>query len=297
MIEIKMSNGKYFTHEDLDIYLNQYEDYYDTKFVNGMLEYEWKDLILENNNIIENTISKIDKIELIIKNIKKEENYSPGFCGPLKVNTGNIGIYREDELSVKLRGNEDIGIWKKWNENNGYGYYEDVKIKELYIIEFEKILIKNQKKQPFKKGTDIKHTTPSVTFLKLISEKPTGLKKGDRILFNLNITDRVRFKGKEEYIILNYVEKVNLISPILVNNKSTNKNCFIVTTTMGDENHPVVIDFRKYRDEVLLNTYFGRELIRLYYTVGPLLSKVIKNNKFLFLISKKMILKLHKLIK
>jgi hypothetical protein len=171
------------------------------------------------------------------------------------------------------------------------------KIKELYIIEFEKILIKNQKKQPFKQGTDIKHTTPSVTFLKLISEKPTGLKKGDRILFNLNITDRVRFKGKEEYIILNYVEKVNLISPILVNNKSTNKNCFIVTTTMGDVNHPVVVDFRRYRDEVLLNTYFGRKFINIYYRIGPFLSKVIKTNRLLFLISKKMILKLHKTIK
>jgi len=76
-----------------------------------------------------------------------------------------------------------------------------------------------------------------------------------------------------------------------------NSNCFIVTTTMGDINHPVVVDFRRYRDEVLLNKYFGRLFISIYYGIGPVLSKIILSNNFLFTISKKMILKLHDLIK
>ena len=80
------------------------------------------------------------------------------------------------------------------------------------------------------------------------------------------------------------------------NNINENSNCFIVTTTMGDINHPIVIDFRRYRDEVLLNTYFGSVFINLYYKVGPVLSKVIKTNSFLFSISKKMVLSLHKRI-
>jgi hypothetical protein len=63
---------------------------------------------------------------------------------------------------------------------------------------------------------------------------------------------------------------------------------------MGDINHPVVVDFRRYRDEVLLNTYFGRVFINIYYRIGPVLSKVIKTNSFLFTISKKLVLRLHK---
>jgi hypothetical protein len=65
---------------------------------------------------------------------------------------------------------------------------------------------------------------------------------------------------------------------------------------MGDTNHPVVNDFRNYRDEVLLNTILGRLFIKVYYQIGPYLSEIIKNNKTLFQISRSLILKLHKRI-
>jgi hypothetical protein len=77
MIELKMLNGDYHTHEDLERYLNEYEEFYNSTFIQGMLEYEWKDFIIENNNIIESTISKIEKIELIIRDISRKENYKP----------------------------------------------------------------------------------------------------------------------------------------------------------------------------------------------------------------------------
>jgi len=73
----------------------------------------------------------------------------------------------------------------------------------------------------------------------------------------------------------------------------SNSNCFIVTTTMGDINHPVVVDFRKFRDEFLLKSFFGNYFIIMYYKIGPYLSNVIKNNKFLFIISRDLILMIH----
>ena len=109
--------------------------------------------------------------------------------------------------------------------------------------------------------------------------------------FNLNFVNKTRYRKNNEFVNLNYYDKKNIIQPI---SKSSNSNCFIVTTTMGDINHPVVIDFRRYRDEVLLNFYFGRVFIKIYYRIGPVLSKVIKTNSFLFTISKKLILFLHK---
>jgi hypothetical protein len=121
-----------------------------------------------------------------------------------------------------------------------------------------------------------------------------NFKVGQKIIFDVKYYSF----GFESIIFYNNIDKqfleYNFDEQFLNNN---NSNCFVVTTTMGDINHPVVIDYRRYRDEVLLNTYFGSRFIRLYYRVGPILSKVIKNNKFLFLISKKMILKIHNLIK
>ncbi len=122
----------------------------------------------------------------------------------------------------------------------------------------------------------------------------------DDIEVNTIIDSRFKFDYfffKQNFVV-NYISipKVNKIQNKKVNNiqNKSNKNCFIVTTTMGDINHPVVVDFRRYRDEVLLNTYLGRVFINIYYRIGPVLSKVIKTNSFLFTISKKLVLRLHK---
>jgi hypothetical protein len=144
-------------------------------------------------------------------------------------------------------------------------------------------------------------------FIYISSSILPDLKKGDKFKFNLNF----KFTDKRLSLGLNptkliYMEKKNILPPNKLNSKSeskskskpnTDKNCFIVTTTMGDINHPVVVDFRRYRDEVLLNTYFGRLFINIYYKVGPVLSKVIKTNSFLFSVSKKLILRLHNFIR
>lgn len=113
----------------------------------------------------------------------------------------------------------------------------------------------------------------------------------DDIEVNTIIDSRFKF----DYFFLKQNFVVNYISIPNVKNlqNKSNKNCFIVTTTMGDNNHPVVIDFRRYRDEVLLNTYFGRLFIKTYYRIGPLLSKLIKSNNLLFKISQKLILLIH----
>jgi hypothetical protein len=75
MIELKISNGKYLTHEDLEKYLNEYEFYYRNRFNEGITQFEWNELINEGNNEIEKSISKYDKIELIIEDIKFKANF------------------------------------------------------------------------------------------------------------------------------------------------------------------------------------------------------------------------------
>ena len=73
----------------------------------------------------------------------------------------------------------------------------------------------------------------------------------------------------------------------------SNKGCFIATATYGDYNHPKVIEFRKFRDNILSNKLYGRIFIRFYYLLSPQLSKVVKNNKFLKKISKVILNKIY----
>lgn len=73
--------------------------------------------------------------------------------------------------------------------------------------------------------------------------------------------------------------------------------CFVATATMGNYNHPVVLDLRKYRDEVLRKSIAGNIFIKIYYSVGPIFAYLIDKNNFLKRFSYKFLIKpLHKLV-
>ncbi len=103
-------------------------------------------------------------------------------------------------------------------------------------------------------------------------------------------------KRNEEKVVqiqkqLNTEPKINTVPA-----NESKSPCFIVTAVMGNPTHPVVEDFRNYRDKVLSGNFFGRGLIRCYYFIGPIAASVIKRNAILFSISKTVIAYLHKKI-
>jgi tetratricopeptide (TPR) repeat protein len=53
-------------------------------------------------------------------------------------------------------------------------------------------------------------------------------------------------------------------------------DCFVVTATMGDSNHPTVIFMRQFRDEKLLTRKAGRRFVSWYYSVGPVAARFIR---------------------
>ena len=57
-----------------------------------------------------------------------------------------------------------------------------------------------------------------------------------------------------------------------------NSRCFVATATMGDNNHPIVIDLREFRDNWLLKRNWGIRFTEHYYKHGPKFSKVIKHS-------------------
>jgi hypothetical protein len=79
---------------------------------------------------------------------------------------------------------------------------------------------------------------------------------------------------------------------------SSSSNCFVITATMGDVNHPIVNDFRTFRDEHLLTNYFGRHFVKLYYKIGPYFASQIEKNRWLKKMTfEKFIKPIHKRIK
>lgn len=59
------------------------------------------------------------------------------------------------------------------------------------------------------------------------------------------------------------------------------EGCFIATATMGDYNHPVVIQLREFRDQYLLQRDWGRTFTKNYYKYGPYPANIISKSNML----------------
>jgi DNA-directed RNA polymerase subunit M/transcription elongation factor TFIIS len=71
-----------------------------------------------------------------------------------------------------------------------------------------------------------------------------------------------------------YVNKIKLQEPhYKAPSISTGGMCYIATAVYGSYNCPQVWTLRRYRDDVLVSTFFGRLFIRTYYTISPTLIK------------------------
>jgi uncharacterized tellurite resistance protein B-like protein len=78
--------------------------------------------------------------------------------------------------------------------------------------------------------------------------------------------------------------------------QSTNTNpsgggCFVATATLGDYDHPVVLDLRFFRDQVLSKSVIGKLFIKFYYKIGPFPAKIISKSNFLRKLSFTIIIK------
>ena len=73
----------------------------------------------------------------------------------------------------------------------------------------------------------------------------------------------------------------DLAKDFLKKSKVSGGRCFIATAAFDDADHPVVIDLRRFRDEVLLNHPSGELFVSSYYKVSPYLANLITRSGFL----------------
>lgn len=62
--------------------------------------------------------------------------------------------------------------------------------------------------------------------------------------------------------------------------KKSSEGCYIATAVYGSYDSPQVRVLRKYRDDVLKQTVFGRLFIKIYYALSPTLVKYFGNKKW-----------------
>ncbi len=74
----------------------------------------------------------------------------------------------------------------------------------------------------------------------------------------------------------------------LLKDKSQPKSgCYIATMAYGDFSHPQVIYLRHFRDTYLLNNYFGKLFINIYYRISPKFVALFGKSNFIVWTSRK----------
>jgi hypothetical protein len=96
-------------------------------------------------------------------------------------------------------------------------------------------------------------------------------------------------------------ETIKQFSEIANQTKQTSKNdkrCFIATATLNNENHPVVVDLREFRDQWLLRRKWGYTFVDWYYKTSPFYANIIRKSSTLRLISYMLIVApIHRIIR
>ncbi len=69
-------------------------------------------------------------------------------------------------------------------------------------------------------------------------------------------------------------------TPVKQSTQNSKNGCYIATCVYGSYDCPQVWVLRRYRDNVLSSTWYGRTFIKLYYTISPKLVKLFGNQNW-----------------
>ena len=112
-----------------------------------------------------------------------------------------------------------------------------------------------------------------------ILNEPNDINKNDKLKFKPELME----SGIYDFTLVQTKDiKYKIIgSSNNSNSTQSNSNCFIVTATLGDNNHPIVKDYKFFRDNWLDNRTWGKSFINWYYVNSPILAKFISQSIFL----------------
>lgn len=275
-----------------------------------------KSQVAENKNSSEEILnSKEDEIKSFFLVIEERDEFTKSQKFYSKIIILDYENYVSDlHMIYKKKSDEDIFILL-------LGYVEPTPESITFLFE-DKETIKVDKVIQHKEG-ELYLQTDIYLLTKIINSKKIKyrVENANDVLTEskLTFTDRIKFIGfynalfdnkfmQDEIIFFLEKEKKKKIEfqkkkddkeqekkeATEIKNSSS---CFVVTATMNDPNHPIVNDYRLYRDRYLINNKAGLNFIKFYYLLGPYFASLINNSETLRKISFNTLIKpLHKLI-
>lgn len=194
--------------------------------------------------------------------------------------TNSLERYNEGHVGIKVDSNVDmpetlkrIGFIKK-NENHWQFKFKTTEYIEVYI-RYKGCVYYCNKEKFFRIYNELKSNNNKETAIDLANKEFKGINDTAGHLVNSILEDETLFPSDKP-----------------------KKGCFVATAVMGDYNHSVVLDLRKFRDNRLLKHKLGIRFINWYYTYGPFAARAIEKSILLKLLSYILIVKpLHLLTK
>lgn len=87
-------------------------------------------------------------------------------------------------------------------------------------------------------------------------------------------------KYKKDNSNLNLKEAKDYVDSLaLKNGIASKKGCFIATACYGNYESQEVLEFRKFRDEILLKSFLGRIFVSMYYFFSPPIANIISKSE------------------
>ncbi|MBT7755577.1 MAG: zinc ribbon domain-containing protein [Candidatus Magasanikbacteria bacterium] len=169
------------------------------------------------------------------------------------VNKDYVGISNFAESITTINLESGIAVLKEAYESKSFNI--DNKNAHLLLLKYAEVL--HQK------------------YIKLLSGSSQSLlgttyaKKEKIINLLLNSNAKQSLKDKAQALLIQRGKK------------EEKSGCFIATATMGDYNHPYVIELRNFRDQILQKFRFGRIFIVKYYKYSPYFTKKISSNYYI----------------
>lgn len=175
----------------------------------------------------------------------------------------------EDDKSACRRVNDNSSIGGAHTEEATYYFYRD---------RFFMVLI------PFKNW---KNYDLILNYLKANYGKPDNHDLGGPqfswIVKNVEFSISYLSEHNEGDLLIQYIPILDeYMKKPSINVKSENKQqCFIATAVYESPHAIEVLVLKRWRDRYLINNWFGRFFIRIYYMVGPVLADFVIDNKTL----------------
>ena len=150
-------------------------------------------------------------------------------------------------------------------------------------------------------GCDVQFKEDLINAMVKIIIADGEIEEGEMTILNFTATivgltteDVTRIMKEENERIRVKIDKMKADN---ASSSSSSGGCFVATATMGDYDHPVVLDLRTFRDETLKKTLFGKVFIKVYYTFGPYPAAIIAKSKKLRSLSLKYLIEpLHRFV-